>query len=316
MTEIKRKKRKSAKTTKILLITLVVFTLIIGGTAVWGVNKFRDMVGNAYDPLEDGEQRTPVRNSKKLESFTLMMLGIDSRDGENARSDTMILAVVNPHIEQVMLVSLPRDTYVNVPGYGNTKLNHAMAYGNVPLAKKTVEGFFNIKVDNYMTVDFNGFKKAVDVLGGVHVDVEKDMKYRDPTDGTNINLKKGYQLLDGKNSLDYVRFRADSENDFGRMRRQQQFLRAVVDKMTQFTSFTKVIPFVDSVSEGVKTDIHPDEIELLVKKFFGISGTAIQSETIECRGFTGKDGLSYEEVSNSERDRIARVIEEFKNKKE
>lgn len=316
MTEIKRKKHKSAKRTKILLVVLVVFTLIIGGTAVWGVNKFRVMVGNAYDPLEEDENGRPAKNTKELDSFNLMLLGIDSRDGENARSDTLILATVNPHTEEVLLISLPRDTNVNVPGYGNTKLNHAMAYGGISLAKKTVEEFLGIEVDHYMTVDFNGFKKAVDVLGGVYIDVEKDMRYVDPTDGTNINLKKGYQPLDGKNALDYVRFRNDAENDFGRMRRQQQFLRAIVDKMTEFTSVTKVIPFIDSVSEGIKTDIHPNQIELLIKRFFGISGSAIQSETVESRGYTGRDGLSYEEISNGERDRIARLIEEFKNRKE
>jgi LCP family protein required for cell wall assembly len=319
MSKNKIKGKKSNRIFKIFLAVLITITLLLGGTAVWGVNKFRTLVDNSYTQLPDGEntgQNKQQKPSKELESFHILLLGVDSRDGDRGRSDTIIVATVNPHTEQILLTSLPRDTYAKIPGYGSTKINHAMAHGGVSLVKDTVEQFLDIEIDHYMTIDFKGFQKAIDVLGRVTINVEKDMRYRDPTDGTNINIKKGLQELDGKNSLDYVRFRTDSEADYGRMRRQQEFIRAVVEEMTQFSNVTRVIPFIEAVSDGIETDVHRTQVEALVKRFFGVRGSAIQSESIESRSYQDNDGIWFVEITASERDRVSRVLEEFKAKKE
>ncbi|OEF97653.1 LCP family protein [Desulfuribacillus alkaliarsenatis] len=319
MTRTNGKRKKINKVTLIVLSVVITLGLVIGGTAMWGVNKFRDLAGGMYEPLPNGQDSQSGKQNKakanELEGFHILILGVDSRDGGAARSDTVMIATVNPHLEEIMLTSLPRDTYVAVQGRGNTKLNHAMAYGGVPLAKETVERFLGIKVDHYLTIDFNGFQDAIDVLGGVYIDVERPMRYYDPTDGTNINIRAGYQLLDGKNALDYVRYRSDAEADFGRIRRQQDFIRAVAERATTFTQVTRVIPFVESASKGVRTDIHPSNIEALVRKFFGVRGTSIHSMEIESRSYIGTDGLWYVEIKQAERNRIGRALDEFKNKK-
>lgn len=303
--------------TALIVITVIAVTIVV--SAVLGVSVLKGFMKDSYKPLP-GSTETPeqaAKDAKKnLDSFTILLLGVDSREGERgARSDTVILATVNPHLEEVMLLSLPRDTYVNIPKYGNTKLNHAMAYGDVPLVKETIENFLSIKIDHYMTIDFEGFREAIDVLGGINIDVPKNMRYYDPTDGTNINLKKGYQLLDGKNALDYVRFRADAEADYGRMRRQQEFIRAIAEKATEFTSVTRVIPFIEKVTSGVKTDIYPTKMELLIRKFFGVRGDAIQSFALESRSYIGNDGIWYVDITKQERERIRTTLTEFKKMK-
>ncbi|KUO95719.1 LCP family protein [Ferroacidibacillus organovorans] len=157
-----------------------------------------------------------------------LIVGTDSRAGESARSDTMVLAKSNAAGTRVLLISVPRDMRVAIRGYGTTKVNHALAYGNLPLLKKTLDETFGFHIDHALSVDFDAFKELVDALGGVPMTVERAMDYDDASDGTHIHLRPGRQILDGKKALDYVRFRHDALADTGRMARQQKLLRAIV----------------------------------------------------------------------------------------
>lgn len=316
--KVSGRRKKGFSLFSIFIYIMIALAIALTVTAVWGVGKFRDMMDQSYAQLNNGidavEVGKPVK-VKELESFNLLILGVDSRGGEASRSDTIIIASINPHTEEILLTSLPRDTYTSIPGYYSTKVNAAMALGGASLAKETLETGFGLTIDHYMTVDFQGFQKAIDVLDGVTIDVEKRMYYNDPTDGTHINLQPGEQILDGKNALDYVRFRADNLGDYGRMERQQKFIKATLDELTKFNNVTKLLPFVSSIGEGVKTDLHRTHIESLIKKFFGVDGSAISSQVYESHSYTGTDGLWYEEVTVVERERIARVIADFLNKK-
>ncbi len=158
---------------------------------------------------------------------TVLLIGTDSRHGEAARSDAMILTRVDLSNHKALFVSIPRDTRVLVPGYGYTKINHALAYGDVSLLKRTVEQKFGIPVDHAVMVDFAGFAELIDALGGVQVYIDKPLNYDDCSDGTHIHLKSGLQRLDGKSALDYVRFRHDLLADTGRMQRQRNLLHAI-----------------------------------------------------------------------------------------
>ncbi len=179
----------------------------------------------------------PLDNLPRHERLSLkkniMVMGIDERpsDGDPGRSDTLFVVMFDQNQKSVALLSIPRDSRVRIPGHGWDKINHAYAFGGRELSQKTVEEFLGIRIDNYVTVDFNGFKSLVDVIGGVDIDVEKDMYYYDDWDGFKIDLKKGRQRLDGATAIQYVRYR-DEDGDIGRIKRQQHFLLAVYGRIT------------------------------------------------------------------------------------
>jgi len=146
--------------------------------------------------------------------INVLLLGSDDLDNIG-RSDTIMVLSLNPRLKHVAVLSIPRDSRVEVPGHGLDKINSAYAYGGVELAQKTVEQFLGVHIDYYAQVDFNAFVEAVDELGGVDIDVPdpfgtgKGMVKH--TYYESINLKPGYQHLDGKQALQFARYRDDSD---------------------------------------------------------------------------------------------------------
>ncbi|MDB5085473.1 MAG: transcriptional regulator [Bacilli bacterium] len=157
----------------------------------------------------------------------ILILGVDNRNNDpTPRSDTMIVASIDPVTKTAVEFSVMRDSYVHIPGHGYDKINAAFQEGGANLAIQTVSEFLQIPINFYVETDFQGFEKVVDALGGVTINVEKDMLYAD--DGVyDINLHQGMQLLDGQHALMYVRFRHDATSDYTRTERQRNFLKAV-----------------------------------------------------------------------------------------
>jgi len=171
-----------------------------------------------------------------------LIVGSDSREGLSSdqkrklgtgdaagrRADTMMLLHVPRGGGRPTLVSLPRDSYVPIPGRGRNKLNAAYAFGGPKLLARTVEEVTGIRIDHYMEVGFDGFAATVDSVGGVRICVAKPM--RDPMAG--LNLAAGCQILDSKQALGYVRTRAGGRGDLDRVERQREFLGALISKAT------------------------------------------------------------------------------------
>ncbi|KYP81702.1 LCP family protein [Ferroacidibacillus organovorans] len=198
-----------------------------------GTAQTRTQTGTGASPAQTDESSSALLQSlfhasPRQAAPLWLIVGTDSRAGESARSDTMLLAKSNAAGTRVLLISVPRDMRVAIRGYGMTKVNHALAYGNLPLLRKTLDETFGFHIDHALSVDFDAFKELVDALGGVPMTVERAMDYDDASDGTHIHLRPGRQILDGKKALDYVRFRHDALADTGRMERQQKLLRAIV----------------------------------------------------------------------------------------
>lgn len=186
--------------------------------------------------------------------ITFVIIGSDSRGNDRGRSDTLMVARLNPDKKTASLISIPRDTRVRIPGYGTDKINAAYSLGGVELAIQTVEEFTGIELNHAVDVDFQGFKRVVDALGGIDINVQPPngrSRLYDPELG--LNLSKGMQHLDGEEALKFVRVR-HVDDDFGRTRRQQQFLRAVFEKAIKPTSLTKLPELIQIVSENVHTD--------------------------------------------------------------
>ncbi len=218
--------------------------------------------------IESTMQRT-VYKEKKLEldlkkaapaePFTLLLLGYDRRPPETIyRSDTIILAKVDPKTKQVWMLSIPRDTRVDIPGKGTHKINDAFALGGEELAIKTVEQFTGVRINHYMGVNFKGFERAVDAMGGVWVDVPteiNDIKADRSPGHRAAHIDAGYQLLDGEHALTFVRTRDFLDADFSRMKNQQLFFRAVADQIAKRTSPAKLPGIVSKVAPFISTDM-------------------------------------------------------------
>ncbi|WP_229263852.1 LCP family protein [Cohnella cholangitidis] len=179
------------------------------------------------------------------------------REGEVARSDSMLVASFDPVTKKIHLFSVLRDTHVEIPGFKDNRVNTAITLGGPELAMKTIGNLMGLDIQYYVYVDFQGFIKLVDALGGVDFYVEKDMKYSDAADGHkfDIDLKKGQQHLDGEKALQYVRFRHDKLSDFTRTERQRDFLKAVAAKLKSGWNLIMLPDILGDVVPYVETNM-------------------------------------------------------------
>ena len=188
---------------------------------------------------------------------TIMIMGVDEREDDVGRSDTLMIATVDPKKDQAALLSIPRDTRVKINGHGWDKINAAYAYGGEKLTQRTVEDFLGVNMDHYIIINTHAFQKIIDAIGGIDIDVEKRMYYEDPWDddgGLVIDLRPGMQHMDGKTAVTYVRFR-DEEGDIGRIKRQQKFVKACMDKITSPAVIPNLPGVIRAVLDSVKTDL-------------------------------------------------------------
>ena len=188
---------------------------------------------------------------------TIMIMGVDERVDDVGRSDTLMLATIDPDRNKAALLSIPRDTRVRISGYGYDKINAAFAYGGERLTQSTVENFLGVDIDHYVIINTRAFVKIIDAIGGIDINVEKRMYYEDPWDddgGLVIDLYPGLQHMDGKTAVTYVRYR-DEEGDIGRIKRQQKFMQACMDKITSPAILISLPSVIKEVIGSVRTDL-------------------------------------------------------------
>ena len=228
--------------------------------------------------------------------LNILVLGVDKREDDVGRSDTIFLLSIDPKRQQIFQLSIPRDTRVLIPDHGWDKINHAYALGGKNLAVRTVERFLGVKIDHVVEIDFKGFYRIVDAIGGVDIKVDKRMYYEDPWDsdgGLIIDLRPGMQHMDGKTAITYVRYR-DEEGDIGRITRQQQFLQAVMDKVSSPGIITRLPAIISEVSSAIDSDLSTLEL-LNLGRFFKDSrekGLSTNMGMIPGGGYY-IDGISY-----------------------
>jgi LCP family protein required for cell wall assembly len=255
----------------VLVGFLAILGLFVAGYGFYYVNSLDDKV-KRDDPFA---QITGDRPPKVVDgALNILVLGSDSRDGAafnpndkssttatvaGERADTIMLLHVPESHDKAQLISIPRDTYVFVPEYkGNggykAKINAAYAWGGAGLTVRAVEGFTGVKIDHVAKIDFNGFQKMTDALGGVTVNVDKTVY--DPR--SKRTFKAGPNELDGAEALDYVRQRYNlPRGDFDRVQRQQIFLRALMQKATDSGTLTnpvKLKNFLDATAGALTVD--------------------------------------------------------------
>ena len=215
----------------------------------YGAHYFMSGSLRSGHPFEDGAEH---------ELGYVVLMGVDRREGDIGRSDTLMLAAVDEEHARVSVLSIPRDTRIDLGrGYGYDKINHAYAFGGHTLTLSAVGSLVGVPVTHYILIDTSAFERIVDAVGGVDIDVEKRMYYEDPWDdhgGLVIDLAPGEQHMNGAQAIQYVRYR-DGEGDIGRIGRQQHFLRAL---LTQFLSpqvLPRIAAVIDEVKNAVETDL-------------------------------------------------------------
>ncbi len=179
-------------------------------------------------------------------------------------SDSMLLLRFDPEQEKVSVLSIPRDTRVNIRGYGVRKINHANDYGGPALTASVASNLLGgVKIDRYVRVNVQGVEKLIDALGGVTVDVPKDMKYNDFSQHLYIDLKKGVQHLDGDKAMQFLRFRYDEYGDISRVQRQQMLMRSAVEQTLKPATIVKIPKILSVIQSHLDTNLTVRELMAL-----------------------------------------------------
>lgn len=308
-----RKQRSGKKRKKWIYwvggIFLALF-LAIGGFALYVWNELGSTVETMHMPLERDDERIKETQNrfKEKDSVNALLLGVDQRAGDRGRSDTMILLSLNPNTDSMVMLSIPRDTYVSIPGRGMDKINHAYAFGGAELSVQTVEENFDIPIHVYGRVNMEGFQQGIDALGGVTV----QNSFAFSQGGTSF--PEGEIHLNGSEALEYIRMRKnDPRGDFGRNDRQRQVIAAAIDKAANFSSITKFGEILEIVGTNVQTDLDMKRIQTLFSNYLG---TRKNIETLQIQG-NGQsiNGIYYYVVPDSEFNRITTEINNHMEKR-
>ncbi|MCK5686113.1 LCP family protein [bacterium] len=240
----KTKYRFNARSIRIIICYLLLF--IIHSFADSHININRKTIDNIL---------------MKRQTYTFLVVGTDKKVGVN-RTDTIILAFWDMKNKKINLINIPRDTRVWVEGHGWRKINAAYAYYSrkskkrgIKMLIKAIKTFMDFRIDYYVLVDLSSFVKIIDVIGGIPIEIKRDMKYVDKAGGLKIDLKKGKQILDGDKAMQYVRYRGKRLGDIGRIARQQKFINAIIKKIKDFKTWMKIHDIAYTVKANIYTNM-------------------------------------------------------------
>ena len=300
-----KKKKKNRTWLKVVGVIVLLFILAGGAFAFSVWNSLTKTVETMHTPIErETDKRTKELTLSDYEPFSMLMLGVDEREGDKGRSDTMIVLTVNPELKSVKMLSIPRDTRTEIVGHGTQdKINHAFAFGGAEMAMDTVENFLDIPIDYYMKINMEGFKDIVDAVGGVTV--QNDLNFTE--DGTTFN--KGTIELNGKEALSYARMRYEDPNgDFGRQSRQRAIIEAVIQEGASVSTLTSYGDVFDALSKNIQTNLTFDDMMDIQKNYKDASKNISQS-TIPGNG-KKIDGIYYNIVSEEEQKKVQTELKE------
>ena len=308
-----REKRRNRRVLVAALVLLLVPVLAVGGYLVW-LNQIvssnikqeqllPDVPGPTNDAGEAIEQ--PAGNGTNY-----LLLGSDAGPGRvGGRSDVMVLVHVPEDKHNVTLIHFPRDLYVSIPDHGKNKLNAAFAFGGSPLLVQTMQNLLGVEVDHVAMVDFEGFKRMTDAVGGV------DVKVEEASTGNGVTFNEGTMHMDGETALIFVRQRKQlSEGDISRGRRQQAFIKALMLKTLSAETLTNPIrlkDFIDAATSNLIVDQDLDVGTMRSEAFAmkGLRGRDVRFITAPFTGFgTSPEGASIDIVDEAGMDALGEAI--------
>lgn len=286
---LKKPKKKMKLWLKIVLSMLVIFVVGAGAYAYSVYHSLTSAVETMHDPIdrEVSEKRTEEVTLEHKDPFSILLLGVDERQGDRGRSDTIIVLSVNPNLNSIKMLSIPRDTRTEIVGHGTTdKINHAYAFGEEEMSIATVENFLDIPIDYVVKINMEGFQDIVNAVGGIRINNTLNFTQ----DG--YDFKEGLIDLDGKKALSFVRMRYDDPNgDFGRQQRQRQVIQGVIDKGASFSSLTRFDNIFAALGDNVRTNMTFDEM-VDIQANYKAAGQSIEQLQLTGTG-TKIDGIYY-----------------------
>ncbi|MFX3629479.1 MAG: LytR family transcriptional regulator [Ectobacillus sp.] len=231
------------------------------GAGIYAYNVYSDVsqtIEKVHKPLK--REKSPMREEavqpEQKKPVSILVIGADPRGGERGRSDSLMLLTLNAETQSMKIVSIPRDTYIEIVGKGKKdKINHAYAFGGIDMTVATVEKFLNVPVDYYLEVNMEGFRDVVDAVGGVDVNNDLAFSYE------GHHFAKGPIHLNGSEALAYARMRKeDPRGDFGRQMRQRQVIQAVIRKGANISNLANHNELLGAVQKNVKTNLTQSEM--------------------------------------------------------
>lgn len=289
----------------LIAAVLIVVALFLGNL----VNKTSNMLD--HSSTANDNEPIPQEESVKEKPVGILLLGMDTRPkGGTMNTDVMMVAAFNPNTKSTTVVSMPRDSLIQLDGYKERKANayYAAFYGQAleeqletkkldeakeaareearEAMSRMMSKYYGIDIKYTAIINFQGFVDVVDALGGLEVNVDMDMRYTDTADGTNIDLKKGLQTLNGQQTLDFVRYRKSNDgtnmsSDFERNQRESQVLGLITDKMKSLSGFTKLGDVIEAVGNNFTIDMPTKEMENMMKTYFGMSSSNVTFMPLE-----------------------------------
>lgn len=303
----RRKPKKPKKRWKKPLIIILSTLIVLGGVGfiyqkqlvllafnLFASGTVKEALDESFKPV--GDKDAPV--VEHTDPFSLLLLGIDQRDNEPSRSDTIIYSVVRPEENKVLLLSIPRDSYTDIIGRDvKSKINSAYAHGEAKMAMDTVEHLLENKVDFYAAINFNGLKDIVDAVGGVELPIKKNIENKLKIH-EKLFVEANKPIYSGEEALGYVRYREDS--DFNRTMRHRLFLSAFMNRALEVKNLTKIPDVIQIAGSNFTTNMNSDFIMKFAESLYMKDSTpTISNYMLKGEGAT-RSGTWYYDLSESD----------------
>ena len=292
----RRRKKRMPVWLKVLLTCFLLF--IIAGLAFavftfYKLNQLGTSINEGSEERQPSNLRQEDVNVDKKDPISIVLFGVDSdesRDGLGERSDSIMILSVNPNNDKTVMISIPRDTRTEIVGNDSVeKINHAYAYGGPQMAKDSIENLMNVPIDHYVSINMDGLKDLIDIVGGVTVVSNSTFEVK----GNSYVEGLPYDMY-GEEALAFIRSRYEngSGGDFGRQERQQLVIEALGDKLLSASSITRINSILDTLGHNVKTDLKMADIQDIGTKYNGARRN-VERIQLEGTGETMEDGLWY-----------------------
>lgn len=283
----KRKKKRQTWLKRLLIALAMLIPLTLGTVAGYYGHQlemfFSDIQGEDPEP-ELGESAND-QMLKELRPISLLLMGIDEREGDVGRADTLMVATINPQSGDIKIVSIPRDTLITLPGTNGQldKINATYAYDGVPYVIETVEEYLEIPITFYAQINFQGLVDLVDAVGGIDVYADFAFTVQDSEENSNaIEIKEGLQHLNGEEALGYARMRKqDPQGDWGRQERQREVIQALVDELLSLNTFTNFSSILRAIGPNLQTNLQARQMWAIASRY---NHTAENIETLTLDG--------------------------------
>ena len=296
-----------------ILGILLVLVLAVTGVVA---KVYLDVKGSMTDTFETverqetGVQRKEEVDLNKKDSFSILLMGVDTGDlgrTDTGRSDAIMVATVSPEDKKTQIVSIPRDTYMEIVGYGTSdKINHAYAFGGPAMSMDSLEKYLDIPIDHYASINMQGIKDLVDAVGGITVNNDLEFSNQGHTYGM------GQITINGDEALGFVRMRYDDpRGDYGRQERQRLVVEGIAKKLISLSGVTQYQSVLDAISTNMRTDMDFTMMQKIALEYRSAFST-IKMDQMQGDGFM-QDGVSYQRVTDEEKQRVQTELKDQLN---